>query len=101
MIQKEWISEYLRLMEEARPKNRKFIYYMVLWMLNSIKCKLIYIDGKQIHAYIGQCTGSGWKDRRINYKGHEKNVRSDVWFHYLIYGNCFIEVHKSKHHFVP
>lgn len=53
---------------------------MVLWFLHSRKYKVIYIDGKQINAFIGQCGGKvGETDRkRINYKGREKKFESDV-----------------------
>lgn len=73
MIQNVWNSKQLHLMEEARPK--KTIYYMVLFVLNSRKCKLIYINVMHINAYIGQCGGkSGWERHKDELQKDMKKI---------------------------
>lgn len=58
-------------------------YYMILFILNFRKCKLIYSDTTQISILWGQYEGQGELGEGIT-RGHKKTFRGDGYVHLLI-----------------
>lgn len=88
MIQNVGLSKQLHLTKEARPQKKDYIQY-----------------GSTDHCFCGTflLLGRGKvseRCKRMDYKRLEKYLGSDVWFHYLNFGHCFIGVHVNTYQFV-
>lgn len=57
-----WILKSLYQMKEARPK--KSTYYKIPFILNSVKCKLVHRDRKQICSCLRKRRGMGDRERK-------------------------------------